>query len=215
MRSQASRTLAGVLCIALVVAAAAMLVRWAARAPPSHAPLPSALTRLPAPRALHAFALRDHEGRDFGLARLHGAWTLLSFGFTSCPDICPTTLVDLARVRRELAARGEPEDATRLVFVSVDPRRDDPATLARYVRHFDPALVGASGEPEALKGLAAQLGAAFEVLDDGTQDYPVRHTTAVFVVDPRARLCAILRFPLDPPGAAAALLALRRASDDG
>lgn len=168
------------------------------------------MTVLPEARMLTSFALEDHEGRRFDAARLRGAWTLLFFGFTSCPDICPTTLADLTRLRRALAAQGDDSRWLRTVFVSVDPGRDDRVTLARYVGFFDPALTGVTGTPQELARLAGQLGAAFEVIASDEPDYPVYHTTAVFVIDAEARWRAVLRSPLAVDEVAAALVTLRR-----
>ena len=97
-------------------------------------------TALPEPRALPDFALVDQAGRPFGRARFEGRWSLLFTGFTHCPDVCPTTLALMAELRRRVA-----RDDLQFVFVSVDPERDTPEVVARYLAHFDPALVGATG----------------------------------------------------------------------
>jgi protein SCO1/2 len=195
--------------VALAALAAAAWVNWAAREVPT--PSASAFTLLQDPPSLGAVALQDHLGQPFTLERLRGSWSLLFFGYTSCPDICPTTLVELARLRRSIAASGGGTQGVQFVFVSVDPDRDSTEVLARYVQHFDPSLLGVSGSPEQLTQFAAQLGATFAIeRQAGNPNYPVYHTSAVFLVDPLARFRAILRPPFAADAVAAEFAALRR-----
>lgn len=152
----------------------------------------------PDPRALTPFELVDQDGAPFDLARLQGRWTLLFFGYTYCPDVCPATLAALAEVHSLLVA----EDATRdlqVVFVSVDPQRDTPARLAEYVRYFDPVFIGATGSDEALRGLTRQLGViAFRGEADADGNYLVDHTAALLLLDDQARLVGLFRAPHQP-----------------
>ncbi len=153
---------------------------------------------LPVPREIPAFALVDHRGEPFDRARLEGGWSLLFFGYASCPDICPMTLGSLARVQPLLP----PDDAPRVVFVSVDPARDSSERLAQYVAHFDPSFVGATGEPREIERLSGAMGAYFAEAEGGLVD----HASSLFLVDPQARLHAVLHEP-DEPEAFVALLA--------
>jgi protein SCO1/2 len=157
-------------------------------------------TRFDAPRPLPAFALVDSSGASFGPERLRGRWTFLFFGFTNCPDICPTTLATLAAVRTSLADLPE-EQRPSVLFVSVDPGRDTPEALGRYVAHFDPAFTGATGTREAIEALAAALGVAvFVGPPDADGNYAVDHSAAVFLLDPEARVAALFGTPheVDP-----------------
>ncbi len=146
-------------------------------------------------RALPEFSLVDQAGRSFDRERLRGHWTFLFFGFVNCPDICPTTLATLAGARQMLAdlpAGERPEVA----FVSVDPGRDTPEALARYVAHFDPTFTGATGEPAEISGLTEALGVAVIIgpaAEDGS--YSVDHTAAIFLVNPEARVAALFGTP--------------------
>jgi len=152
----------------------------------------------PAPRPLPAVALRAQDGAPFGRDRLAGHYTLLFLGYTNCPDVCPTTLLDLAGARRALAGLpGALQPA--VVMLSVDPARDTPAVLARYLAHFDPSFVGVSGPDEALQAWAHALGAVYEreAARDGA--YRVDHTAALFLIDPSARLLAV--YPTTPSAA--------------
>jgi protein SCO1/2 len=182
-----------VLYTVVAAAAAALGVLLANRSPTPAAPEQALV--LEQPRPLPDFALADHRGADFTPARLEGHWTFLFFGFTHCPDICPTTLQTLARVKAGLAdlpAAARPD----VVLVSVDPERDTPAPLAGYVPYFDPEFLGVTGREEALAPLAAGLGVAYGRTPDESGDgYTVDHTAAIFLVDPNGRLAAVFGTP--------------------
>ncbi len=180
-----------VLTAALAGAAAAFFLTRARDAPPAL----DRATLFETPRPLPYLALVDHAGRAFDLERLRDRWTLLFFGFVSCPDICPTTLATLAEARRMLADL--PADRLpQVVFASVDPKRDTPAALARYVAHFDPSFVGITSRRNSMDDLTRHLGVAVIV---GTQaadgSYSVDHTAAIFLIDPEARLAAVFGTP--------------------
>ncbi|MEO6186536.1 MAG: SCO family protein, partial [Steroidobacteraceae bacterium] len=102
-------------------------------------------TALPAPRAVSAFALTDHRGASFGNAQLAGAPSLVFFGFTHCPDVCPTTLALMAQLQRDARLA-----ALRMLFITVDPGRDDQVTMQRYVAAFGGNLTGLRGDDAAL-----------------------------------------------------------------
>ena len=157
------------------------------------------ISLLPEPKPLTAFSLTDHDGQPFDLARLQGKWTFLFFGYTYCPDVCPTTLAQLARVHEKIAKQGNTGSNAQFVFVSVDPNRDTPSKLKKYVDYFDAGFVGVTGADRQIANLAGQLGARYQVLiKPGSDSYPVNHTPAVYLVDPRARFHAIFRPPYDP-----------------
>jgi len=147
------------------------------------------------PRPLPEFSLVDQAGHGFDRGRLLGRWTFLYFGFVNCPDICPTTLATLAEAGKalsDLPARDRPDVA----FVSVDPGRDTPQVLARYVAHFDPSFAGVTGDAGSLDVLARALGVAVIIgppAADGS--YAVDHSAAIFLVDPEARATALFGMP--------------------
>jgi protein SCO1/2 len=154
------------------------------------------ITLFPDPKPLAAFTLTDHKNRVFDLASLKGRWTFLFFGFTHCPDVCPTTLAVLARVREDLARNAAGAEELQFVFVSVDPHRDTAGKLGQYVDYFDAAFLGVTGDDAQIGNLAGQLGAAYQVtITPGVENYPVTHTTAVYLLDPRARLHAVFKAP--------------------
>ena len=156
------------------------------------------MTLFPDPKPLTAFALTDHQNRVFDLASLKGKWSFLFFGYTHCPDVCPTTLAVLARARDNIAKNTVGAEDIQFVFVSVDPNRDTASKLRQYVEYFDATFLGVTGDSAQIGNLAGQLGAAYQVaITPGMENYPVYHTTAVFLVDPRARYHAMFTPPLD------------------
>jgi protein SCO1/2 len=156
------------------------------------------MTLFPDPKPLTAFSLTDHQNRVFDLASLKGKWSFLFFGFTHCPDVCPTTLAVLARARDNIAKNTVGAEDIQFVFISVDPNRDTASKLRQYVDYFDTTFLGVTGDNAQIGNLAGQLGAAYQVaITPGMENYPVYHTTAVFLVDPRARYHAMFTPPLD------------------
>ena len=154
---------------------------------------------LPVAASIPDFRLVDHRGQPFDRSRLQGHWSLLFFGYTYCPDVCPMTLQSLARVRKLLDADGESGEPPQMVFISVDPKRDTTERLAQYVAFFHPALVGATGEPEQIDRLTGAVGAFYRQAEGGTSDdYRVDHTSSVFLIDPQVRLHAVLHEPEEP-----------------
>jgi len=156
------------------------------------------MTLFPDPKPLTAFALTDHENRVFDLSRIKGKWSFLFFGFTHCPDICPTTLAVLARARDNIAKSTVGAEDIQFVFISVDPNRDTAGKLRQYVDYFDTSFLGVTGDNAQLGNLAGQLSAAYQVaITPGMENYPVYHTAAVFLLDPRARYHAVFTPPHD------------------
>ena len=156
------------------------------------------MTVLPDPKPLTAFALIDHKNRAFDLASLKGKWSFLFFGFTHCPDICPTTLAILASARNKIARSTTGAEDVQFVLISVDPNRDTAGKLGQYVAYFDTTFLGVTGNDAQIANLARQLDAPYQVvLTPGVESYPVYHTTTVFLVDPQARYHAMFTPPLD------------------
>jgi protein SCO1/2 len=156
-------------------------------------------TLLPRPKSLEPFSLTDQDGRPLGLQDLRGRWTFLSFGYTHCPDVCPTTMATFNAVEGLINAAGAGPGAGFLL-VSVDPERDSPERLAQYVRYFNPRFEGATGSHEALSALTRQLGVLYARADDQNtaMGYLVDHSASILLLDPEARLAAIFSAPHDP-----------------
>lgn len=156
---------------------------------------------------LPEFRLRDQANQVFDRDRLRGRWSFVLFGYTNCPDICPTTLTVMRDVQRLAggAARG-----VQYVFVSVDPARDNPATLKRYVAYFHPEFIGVTGDDSELQRLTRALGAYYDYDRGKTRgNYEVQHSAAVFLIDPEARLRALFAGPHEATRLAQGLATLR------
>lgn len=177
--------------------------------PPEPPEVGSAATVLPVPKPLPEFSLVDQSGAPFRRDRFEGHWSFVFFGYTHCPSICPITLGTMRDLRGLLQA-DEPATEAEFVFVSIDPERDGPETLAAYLRHFDPAFTGASGEAEELATLTDALGVFHERSPGGTQEtYDFDHTSSLLLVDPNAELYAVFSPPVEPEAAAEAFRAIR------
>jgi protein SCO1/2 len=176
----------------LAAACAALLGFWVARQVDSSAPQLASGTWFPTARPIGALALTAHTGRAFGAADLAGHPTLVFFGFTHCPDVCPTTLVKLAQVKRSGAL---PD--LRVLFVSVDPQRDTPAVLASYVHAFDPDFIGATGDAAEIARLAQKFGVAVARVALPGGDYTMDHSAAVFLLNRRGEIVAVFTPPFE------------------
>ena len=151
-------------------------------------------------KPLHQFKLTDHNGASFNEERLQGKWTFVFFGYTSCPDICPTTLHALSSVQVLLENESSDDTANRqVVFISVDPERDTTETLATYMSYFNNKFIGATADKMEIEKIARQFGAGY-VLEPETApgQYLVAHTSAIFLVDPFGRLVASFSQPHYP-----------------
>jgi cytochrome oxidase Cu insertion factor (SCO1/SenC/PrrC family) len=150
----------------------------------------------PQSKALGEFALEDHHRKAFTLDRMTGRWTLLFFGYTHCPDVCPVTLSVLKNAIALMDEADTGPEPPQVVFVSVDPARDSLTHLAAYVSFFSPEFLGVTGSDADLKAFARQLGVLYVRADaDASGDYLVDHTAAVFLIDPRAHLVALFQAP--------------------
>jgi protein SCO1 len=196
-----------VLVIALVLLVAAMLLMPR----PVEPPRPENATVLPVPRPLPAFALRDASGEPFANADLAGRFSLVFFGFTNCPDVCPITLQVLAAAldRLEAASPGNPAATPAVVFVSVDPYRDSPERIRGYVAGFDPSFTGVTASDEALAPLLTALGVTVEKHEHAGESYNVVHNGTVYFLGPRGDWIAVSSPPHDPATLAADFLKVR------
>jgi protein SCO1/2 len=137
-------------------------------------------------------ALPDVDGRVRTLADFKGKAVVVFFGFTHCPDVCPTTMAELADVKRQLGADGERLQA---VFVTVDPERDTPEKLKGYMAAFDPSFVALRGTPAQTEALAKSFKAYYKKVPGADADsYTVDHTAGSYVFDPQGRLRLFVRY---------------------
>ncbi len=149
-------------------------------------------TVLPSARPLPSFQLVRSDGQPYTQAQLQGRWSLMFFGFTNCPDICPTTLTLMAQVEKALSDLPSPP---QIVFVSVDPRRDTPAQVSNYIKFFSPSFIGLTGEQAQIDQLTKAMGVPVAIHDLGNGAYSVDHAATLFLLDPQARMTAIFSPP--------------------
>jgi protein SCO1/2 len=139
----------------------------------------------------HDFTLTDQHGQPFRLSDQRGKVVLLYFGYTSCPDVCPTTLAALAAVRRAL---GPDAQKVQVVFITVDPGRDTQEVIQRYLASFDPSFIGLRGTQAKLDPIIEAYGvtASADSHDTHAHDYKVTHSSYVYVIDPAGRWRMVL-----------------------
>jgi len=142
------------------------------------------------PRQAPELMLRGSDGSEVKLSRYRGKLVLMSFGFTSCAAVCPVTLATLTQARKLL---GSLADSVQVVFVTVDPERDDPQRLKTFLAAFDPAFVGATGKPEALEAVRRSYGVSARKIPmaDG---YLFDHSSSIFLIDAEGRLRAMMPY---------------------
>ena len=147
------------------------------------------------PRDFGEFSLIDHRGEAFTPEVLEGHWTLIFFGFTYCPDVCPTTMAFLNQFVGEL--EGTEAADTEVVMISVDPARDTVEQLANYVPFFNEDFTGVTGEFLDLARLATGLNTPFRKVPGGGEDYQVDHSANVVLINPRGHYHGFFKAPLD------------------
>ena len=169
----------GVFAIVAFAAGVFLARAWQVRSTeaPEHA------TAFPTPLALPAVSLIDQDGHPLDATFFEDGWTLVFFGFTRCPGICPTTLAILARTKAALDDL-PPAQRPRVLLVSVDPEYDTPPVLADYVRSFDPSFLAATGDPAAVASVASEFGVAYAKTALSPDGYSVDHGAGLFFVAP-------------------------------
>ena len=180
-----------IIAVALAIAlTAGVFVAIRTQAPAA----PASALVLPAPNPVPEFSLLNQHGNAVDQAVFEGQWDLVFFGFTHCPDICPTTLQVLASAKKALAENGR-QTLPRIVLVSVDPERDTPEILGEYVNYFGQGNLGLTGALEEIRKLTGGLGIFFEKQPGDGENYAVDHSAAVLVIDPDGRFHSLFSGP--------------------
>ena len=151
-------------------------------------------TQLPEARALAGFSLVDTHGATFTANELRGHPTLVFFGFTHCPDVCPTTLALLAMVQKQAGIPG-----LKVALITVDPERDSPELMGKYVASFGGDLIGLTGTPPEIVNVTRSFGVAFARVDLPGGNYTMDHSATVFALDAAGRIVAVFTPPLSVP----------------
>jgi protein SCO1/2 len=163
----------------------------------------------PQPKPLPEFALTRSDGSALTEADWRGRWRLVFFGFANCPDVCPTALATAKAARTQLRAQ-RPDLDFAVSFVSVDPERDAPEQLGKYVAYFDPDFEASTGTPEQLLALTQALGVMFMKVPNGPGplDYTIDHSASLLIIDSQGRLAGLMRPPQRADAIAADLISL-------
>jgi len=188
--------------------------RWFAARMPA-APALQAVKLFDHPRELPPFSLQQSDGTQLVPGELKGHWTLVFLGFTHCPDVCPTTLAQLAQAQKQWTALPDPI-RPRVLFVSVDPERDSPDAIGEYAHGFDRDTLAATTDVPALETFARSLSMVFAKVPAPAgappDQYSIDHSASIAVLDPQARMAGVIMPPLDPRAIAADMAALTQAS---
>ena len=194
-RSRSNRT--ALIVIALTAMAVGSWVATMMKSPPSMIEAPQIQGAvLDTPRQISVPALTLHDGQPFTSENLRGKWTLVFFGYASCPDICPMTMNVLAEAKKK--ANG---DFPQVLLVSVDPERDSIDMLGEYVRFFDPDFAGVTGDPKMIQALALQMSVVYAKVPGSSgnpDDYLIDHSSSVLLINPEGQLAAFLKAPHTP-----------------
>jgi len=165
-------------------------------------PIPPGLESIALNKAfpISEFHLIDHEQRIFSEKNFKGKWSFVFFGFTNCPDICPTTLTTMQQVWENIKQKTgnkKPAFPKQLIFVTVDPNRDLPGKLKSYVEYYHPDFIGVTGPLVEITKLTKQLGVLYAYDNQGKSDgsYSVDHSAQIYLIDPNANLRAIFSAP--------------------
>ena len=160
-------------------------------------------TLIQSPDPVPDFTLLGHLGQSVSLSDFRGQLVVLYFGYTVCPDVCPTTLAELRQAR---AALGQNADQVQVLMVTVDPGRDTVEVLADYVTHFDPTFIGLTGTPDEIAAVATYYGIFYEKREeDSALGYLVDHTATQMVIDREGHLKVVYPFGAEAEDIAADL----------
>jgi len=164
------------------------------------------------PITLNAFSLTKHTGGPFTNTSLQGSWTLVFFGYTFCPDICPITMAAIKQFYDLLEASGEGENV-QVVMISVDPERDTEEVLKNYVTYFNPEFIGARGDYSDVYQLARNVNLTFAYTRVDDDNYLVNHNGEIMVMGPTGDNVGFLKAPYEPQRMLENFLALKSFSE--
>ena len=151
---------------------------------------------LDTPRKFSGFELIDQNAQPFSIKNLQDRWTLLFFGFTHCPDICPTTMATAATFYSSLSAIDQ--NKVQIALISLDPDRDTPEKLSQYVAYFNKDFIGASGSKYVLMSLGVQLNVPYSRVTLDDENYTIDHSGNIVIINPYGHYHGFFRPPFDP-----------------
>ena len=152
--------------------------------------VPAAFGAVPVLPAIHGdFDLNTLDGREVTLADYRGKWLLVYFGYTFCPDVCPTVLTEIGGALKELGAKA---DRVKVLFITVDPVRDTAPVMARYLKAFDPRIQGLRGDPDSIELAAKSFHVYYRARSVGGGEYAIDHSSYVYVLNPKGKFVELL-----------------------
>ncbi len=156
-----------------------------------------ALKLFPTGKSFSGFELTSHLGDQWVADDFKGNYSVVFFGFSNCPDICPTTLLDMQKIDKAL--KTAKVQTPNFIFISVDPDRDSPAVLNEYINYFNPEFYALTGDAANILSIASQLGVAYQVAEHEKGDlvYDVDHASALFVLNPAGERIGLFSAPHD------------------
>ena len=199
--NSSSNTKPNYLALSVIFLTAGLVVAiivWQFVLRPTDQRLPDQLqaTVLPKGKPIVGLSLKDHNGQLFTEQQFKGKWSFLFFGFTHCPDVCPTTMLVMKAVWAKLPASARAAPQPQLYFVSVDPQRDTPELLKSYATFYNPEFIGITGNNNQLDVLVNQVGALYGY-EDGEKEgeYTVNHSAQIILIDPSGNMRAVFSPP--------------------
>lgn len=196
-QKKAVKLTVGLLVVVVLSITAAIVLKFATLQPDLKAELQRSQTLyFETPRLLPDVTLTRHTGEVFHVDQFKGQWDLINFGYTYCPDICPTNMADMKQARTQLEAKGL-ADQVQFWMVTVDPARDTVEQLSQYVPYYHPEFIGLTGSLDNITTLATQLSAVFYQEGAG-EGYTVAHSDNYALIDPDGHFVALMRPPHKP-----------------
>lgn len=206
-----NRTTVLILLVALATGAGLWTAEYAYNRGESTGPELRTMRRLTTPRELPAFTLQQSDRTQLVPGELRGHWTVVFLGFTFCPDVCPTTLAELAQAQKRWATLPE-STRPRVLFISVDPERDTIEKLGEYAHGFHKDTLAATADVPSLEAFAKSLSLVFAKVQLGkdapADQYTIDHSAALVVLDPQGRMAGVIQPPFEPKAIAEDLIAL-------
>ena len=206
MTASDSRLTIWLILLAAVAAGAGLWLSQHYLAAPAAPALQNAVL-YPAPRAIPEFHLTQANGQPLDRASWSGHWNVVYFGYTNCPDVCPTALAVFKQTWKDL---GVLKEKVHFDFISVDPQRDAPENLAKYVAFFSPDFIAATGSDDELTRLTRGLGLMYARTTDANGTVQVDHSGSAVIVNPQGQLVGMFRPPFTAAALAADLTTLSR-----
>lgn len=145
------------------------------------------------PRIFSDFELVDHNGKPFNIARMQDVWSIVFFGFSNCPDICPTTLAILNDTYSKM--KDSEKEKLQVIMISLDPERDTVEALAEYVPYFNSEFIGVTGNKHLIRRLTAEINVAYNIVPLEGDDYTVDHSTQLVLINPKGHYHGFFRAP--------------------